>query len=72
MNEIIWAYDYGSRSRRRWSPKHDSLLWYVNDPERYTFNYDAIDRIPYMAPGSSVRRRPRAERPRPTSGGTPS
>ena len=51
LNEIVWAYDYGARSRRRWSPKHDSLLWYVNDPQRYTFNYDAIDRIPYMAPG---------------------
>ena len=51
MNEIIWAYDYGARSRRRWSPKHDSILWYVNDPGRYTFNYDEIDRIPYMAPG---------------------
>ena len=51
MNEIIWAYDYGGRSKRRWSPKHDNLLWYVNDPGRYTFNYDAIDRIPYMAPG---------------------
>ena len=51
MNEIIWAYDYGARSRRRWSPKHDNLLWYVNDPDRYTFNYDEIDRIPYMAPG---------------------
>ena len=51
MNEIIWAYDYGARSKRRWSPKHDNLLWYVNDPGRYTFNFDAIDRIPYMAPG---------------------
>ena len=51
MNEIIWAYDYGGRSKRRWSPKHDNLLWYVNDPARYTFNYDEIDRIPYMAPG---------------------
>ena len=51
MNEIVWAYDYGARSRRRWSAKHDNLLWYVNDPDRYTFNYDEIDRIPYMAPG---------------------
>jgi site-specific DNA-methyltransferase (adenine-specific) len=51
MNEIIWAYDYGARSRKRWSPKHDSLLWYAKDPSRYTFNYDAIDRIPYLAPG---------------------
>ncbi len=51
MNEIIWAYDFGARSRRRWSPKHDTILWYVKDPRRYTFDFDAMDRIPYMAPG---------------------
>ena len=50
VNEIIWAYDYGVRSRRKWSPKHDTILWYAKDPERYTFHYDEIDRIPYMAP----------------------
>jgi site-specific DNA-methyltransferase (adenine-specific) len=50
MNEIVWAYDYGGRSKRRWSAKHDTLLWYVKDPRDYTFNYDAIDRVPYMAP----------------------
>lgn len=51
MNEIVWAYDYGARSRSRWSAKHDNILWYVRDPNHYTFEYDAIDRIPYMAPG---------------------
>ena len=51
QNEIIWAYDYGARSKKRWSPKHDSILWYTKDPKRYTFNYDEIDRVPYMAPG---------------------
>ena len=50
MNEIIWAYDYGARSRTRWSPKHDNILWYAKDPACYTFNLDAADRIPYMAP----------------------
>ncbi|NUQ19366.1 MAG: site-specific DNA-methyltransferase [Gemmatimonadaceae bacterium] len=50
MNEIIWAYDYGARSRTRWSPKHDNILWYAKDPEHYTFDLDAADRIPYMAP----------------------
>ncbi len=50
MNEIIWAYDYGGRSKRRWPAKHDNILWYAKDPRRYTFNYEAIDRIPYMAP----------------------
>jgi site-specific DNA-methyltransferase (adenine-specific) len=51
LNEIIWAYDYGARTRRRWPAKHDNILFYVKDPERFTFNADAVDRIPYMAPG---------------------
>jgi site-specific DNA-methyltransferase (adenine-specific) len=51
QNEIIWAYDYGARSKRRWPAKHDNLLWYTKDPELYTFNLDECDRIPYMAPG---------------------
>lgn len=51
MNEIIWAYDYGGRSKRYWPRKHDNILWYVKDPERYVFRYSEIDRIPYMAPG---------------------
>lgn len=50
VNEIIWSYDYGGRPRDRWPAKHDNILWYVMDPEKYTFNYDEIDRIPYMAP----------------------
>jgi site-specific DNA-methyltransferase (adenine-specific) len=51
LNEIIWAYDYGGRSKDRWPAKHDNILLYVKDPLHYTFNRDAIDRIPYMAPG---------------------
>jgi len=51
INEIVWAYDYGARSKKRWSPKHDNILFYAKDPKRYTFNYDEMDRIPYMAPG---------------------
>ena len=51
LNEVIWAYDYGARSRRRWPPKHDTILVYVKDPRRYTFNYADLDRIPYLAPG---------------------
>lgn len=50
INEIIWSYDYGARATKRWSPKHDNILWYAKDPSDYCFNYDAIDRIPYMAP----------------------
>jgi site-specific DNA-methyltransferase (adenine-specific) len=51
LNEIIWAYDYGARSKKKWSAKHDNILWYVKNPNEYIFNYDEIERIPYMAPG---------------------
>ena len=51
QNELIWSYDYGARSKRRWSPKHDTILWYTKDPRRYTYRYEDIDRIPYLAPG---------------------
>ncbi len=51
INEIIWSYDYGARATKRWSPKHDNILWYAKDPENYTYRFDDIDRIPYMAPG---------------------
>ena len=50
VNEIIWAYDYGGRTRRRWPPKHDNILWYAKDPRAYTFHYDQVDRVPYLAP----------------------
>ena len=50
-NEIIWAYDYGGRSKNRWPAKHDTILWYALDPDSYIFDYDAMERIPYMAPG---------------------
>ena len=51
LNEIIWAYDYGGRSKKRWPAKHDNILWYAKDPKNYIFNYKEIKRIPYMAPG---------------------
>jgi len=50
LNEIIWAYDYGARSTRRWPAKHDTILVYVKDPARYYFSSEEVDREPYMAP----------------------
>jgi site-specific DNA-methyltransferase (adenine-specific) len=51
LNEIIWAYDYGARTKKRWPSKHDTILVYVKDPERYFFDSEEVDREPYMAPG---------------------
>ncbi len=51
LNELIWAYDYGAKSRSRWPTKHDTILVYVKNPREYVFNSDEVDREPYMAPG---------------------
>lgn len=51
LNEIIWAYDFGGRPRRRWPAKHDTILVYVRDPRRYHFDSAEVEREPYMAPG---------------------
>jgi site-specific DNA-methyltransferase (adenine-specific) len=51
LNEIIWAYDYGAKPRRRWPAKHDTILAYVRTPGGHHFDADAVDREPYMAPG---------------------
>lgn len=50
MNEIIYSWDYGARNKKKWSNKHDNILWYVKDPKNYIFNFDKMDRIPYKSP----------------------
>ena len=51
LNEIIWAYDYGAKSKSRWPTKHDTILVYVKNPKDYYFDSETVDREPYMAPG---------------------
>uniref|UniRef100_UPI0040485473 DNA-methyltransferase n=1 Tax=Aquiluna sp. TaxID=2053504 RepID=UPI0040485473 len=51
LNEIIWAYDYGGKSKSRWPAKHDTILVYVKNPTKYFFDSATVDREPYMAPG---------------------
>ena len=51
VNELIWAYDYGAKPRRRWPAKHDTILMYSRTPDGHLFDADAVEREPYMAPG---------------------
>jgi len=51
LNEIIWAYDYGGKAKSRWPAKHDTIMVYVKNPDKYYFNNESVDREPYMAPG---------------------
>jgi site-specific DNA-methyltransferase (adenine-specific) len=64
LNEIVWAYDFGGRARRRWPAKHDTILVYVKDPRSYHFDAAAVDHEPYMAPGLvSAEKRARGKLP---------
>ena len=64
LNELIWAYDYGAKPRRRWPAKHDTILVYVRTPGAHIFNADDVDREPYMAPGLvTEEKRARGKRP---------
>jgi site-specific DNA-methyltransferase (adenine-specific) len=51
LNELVWAWDFGAKTRRRWPPKHDTILVYVKDPARYHFDDCEVERVPYLAPG---------------------
>lgn len=51
LNEIIWAYDYGARARKKWPTKHDNILVYVKNPETYLFNAQVVNDELYKAPG---------------------
>lgn len=42
LQEVVWNYGAGVASRKALSPRNEKLLWYVKDPDRYTFNLDAI------------------------------
>ena len=39
------------RQKKRWPAKHDTILVYAKDAERYHFDSSEVDREPYMAPG---------------------
>lgn len=48
VNEIIWHYDFGGKSKKFWPRKHDNIFFYKKS-DTYTFNYDDIEYIPYMS-----------------------
>jgi site-specific DNA-methyltransferase (adenine-specific) len=49
-NTCIWNFDFGFKPKNKWANKHNDILYYRKDINNYTFNYDKIPRIPYLAP----------------------
>lgn len=42
IQEVVWNYGAGVAAKKSLSPRNEKLLWYVKDPDAYTFNLDAI------------------------------
>ena len=48
-NRIVWHFEHGLNCRKRFSGRHETVLWY-SVGKRYTFNLDAV-RVPQKYPG---------------------
>lgn len=55
VNHVVWSYGLGGSSGRRFARKHDDLLLYCRDPERYWFD-------PPRVPATSNRLRGRTKK----------
>ena len=42
VQEVVWNYGAGVAAKRSFSPRNEKFLWYVKDPDRYTFDLDAV------------------------------
>lgn len=56
-NRIIWHYAHGLHGTRRFSGRHETVLWYTQG-DKYTFNLDSV-RIPQKYPGKRAYKGPR-------------
>lgn len=42
MQEVVWHYGAGVACKKAFSPRNEKWLWYVKNPESYTFNLDDV------------------------------
>ncbi len=40
--EVVWSYGAGVTAKTGFAPRNEKFLWYVNDPEDYYFDLDAV------------------------------
>jgi adenine-specific DNA-methyltransferase len=59
IQEVVWNYGAGVAARKSLSPRNEKLLWYVKNPESYTFHLDAIRdpdvKYPYQKKNGKLR-----------------
>lgn len=41
-NLIIWNFDWGGSTNKRFAPRYEFVFWFVKDKDNYTFNLDDV------------------------------
>lgn len=41
-NLIIWNFDWGGSTSKRFAPRYEFVFWFVKDKDKYTFNLDDV------------------------------
>jgi adenine-specific DNA-methyltransferase len=55
-NRIAWTFGHGFHCERRFSGRHETVLWFTKG-DNYTFNLDAV-RVPQKYPGKTANKGP--------------
>lgn len=55
-NRIVWHFEHGLHCRRRFSGRHETILWYTKGDD-YVFNLDDV-RVPQKYPGKRAYKGP--------------
>ncbi|NWG76350.1 MAG: site-specific DNA-methyltransferase, partial [Rubrivivax sp.] len=61
-NRIIWHFGHGLHESFRFSGRHETILWFTWDSDKYEFNLDPI-RVPQKYPGKRAFRGPQKGKP---------
>jgi len=56
-NRIVWHFEHGLHCTKRFSGRHETILWYTKG-DKYLFNIDAV-RVPQKYPGKRAYKGPR-------------
>lgn len=57
-NRIVWSFGHGMHAQKRFSGRHETILWFVKDLEDAYFDLDAV-RVPQKYPGKRHYRGPK-------------
>jgi len=56
-NRIVWHFDHGLHCSKRFSGRHETILWFTKS-DQYLFNLDAV-RVPQKYPGKKYYKGPK-------------